>query len=327
MASRVTEKQSKRTSPYTISRRKRSLKGTRVAYQDGTKRSAPQRVTPNSAETNGSRVLTPREQVLEAYANVYVPTTDHIQAPVLKKLFEYKSILSLSSQLVTVTARLIQTQWESSEQPTENVSEQGQSGRAKHLTGYISAILARSSMLRSNTVATHLPSFSTIALIFALVYVERLKRLHPNARGEAGCGHRLFLVSYMVASKYLQGHLLARSNRIPQNHPNSQVPDTRGPVSEEPLPLESSSSSSVLPSIILPNEQWARLSGVFSTPELTRMELELLAFLQFDLYVSYEDFLYHWTKYMDINQLVPNQHLAGVSVGEESDDEGVVPEF
>ncbi|ORY06204.1 hypothetical protein K493DRAFT_310705 [Basidiobolus meristosporus CBS 931.73] len=323
MASRAIEKQSKRTTPYTTSRRKRSLKSPRVAYQDGTKRNVPQRVTPDSTESKSSRVLTPREQVLEAYANVYIPTADHIQTPVLKKLFEFKNILSLSSQLVTVTAGLIQTQWESSEQSTQNVPEQGQSGRAKYLIGYISNILARSSMLQSNTATTPLPSFSAIALIFALIYVERLKRLHPNARGEAGCGHRLFLVSYMVASKYLQGHLQARSNRSQPNHPNSQVPDAGGPVSEEPMPL---GSPSVLPSIILPNEQWARMSGVFSTPELTRMELELLAFLQFDLHVSYEDFLYHWTKYMDINQLVPNQHPIGVSV-EESDDEGVVPEF
>ncbi|KAK9763588.1 hypothetical protein K7432_009596 [Basidiobolus ranarum] len=335
MASHTMEKQTKRASPYAIARRKRASKNTRVSNRETTKRTSPKNSLPtdNSASA-GPRILTPREQVLVAYAGVYVPESNHVQAPVLKRLFAFKNILSLSPQLISVAGKLIQAHWESTAISDElTPGDRNQTARSMHLTGYISAILARSLMLQSNSVASKFPPFPTVALVFALIYVERLKKLHPNARGEAGCGHRLFLVSYMVACKYLQGHILAWGNHTPTKSGRAaSVPVTREPhrVSSSPqhsTPLE---HSSVLPSIILPNEQWARLSGVFSTPELTRMELELLAFLQFDLNVSYEDFNYHWSKYMDINQLVPNEQPSIVSthtVFEETDDEGVVPDF
>ncbi|KAK9762155.1 hypothetical protein K7432_012382 [Basidiobolus ranarum] len=338
MTAHTIQKPSVRTSPYAMARRKRSLKNARSSCRETTKRNVTKKSDHRSPSSDdsvspGPRILSPREQVLAAYAGVYVPKSNHIQAPVLKRLFAFKSIFIPSPRLITVAAKLIQAHWESLtvfNQTPGNSEDRMQTVRSMHLTGYISTTLARSSILQSNSIVSLFPSFPTVALIFALVYVERLKKLHPNARGETGCGHRLFLVSYMVACKYLQGHLLACESRTSQGAKDyaAEVPNTDESTSEDRQNGNSHVPASVLSSIILPNEQWARLSGVFSTPELTRMELELLAFLQFDLYVSYEDFIYHWTKYMDINQLVPSEQLsANIQYEETESEECVVPDF
>ncbi|EPZ35639.1 hypothetical protein ROZALSC1DRAFT_27074 [Rozella allomycis CSF55] len=44
---------------------------------------------------------------------------------------------------------------------------------------------------------------STITLVLALFYLDRLKGMHPACRGTHGSGHRLLLSSLMVSSKYL----------------------------------------------------------------------------------------------------------------------------
>ncbi|KAF9166429.1 hypothetical protein DFQ26_007915 [Actinomortierella ambigua] len=44
--------------------------------------------------------------------------------------------------------------------------------------------------------------FPNLTLTLALIYVDRLKSKYPEARGEAGCSHRLFLVAYIIAAKY-----------------------------------------------------------------------------------------------------------------------------
>ncbi|KAF9974303.1 hypothetical protein BGZ73_002290 [Actinomortierella ambigua] len=44
--------------------------------------------------------------------------------------------------------------------------------------------------------------FPNLTLTLALIYVDRLKSKYPEARGETGCSHRLFLVAYIIAAKY-----------------------------------------------------------------------------------------------------------------------------
>ncbi|KAG0290516.1 hypothetical protein BGZ98_003399 [Dissophora globulifera] len=41
-----------------------------------------------------------------------------------------------------------------------------------------------------------------LTLTLALIYVDRLKAKYPEAKGEPGCSHRLFLVAYIIAAKY-----------------------------------------------------------------------------------------------------------------------------
>ncbi|KAG0030348.1 hypothetical protein BGZ81_002783 [Podila clonocystis] len=44
--------------------------------------------------------------------------------------------------------------------------------------------------------------YPNLTLTLALIYVDRLKAKYPEARGEPGCSHRLFLVAYIIAAKY-----------------------------------------------------------------------------------------------------------------------------
>lgn len=92
------------------------------------------------------------------------------------------------------------------------------------------------------------PSVAT--LLHALMYTLRLREIYPRARGEQGCAHRLFVVSLMVSSRYLND----RQILIKPNH-----------------------------------STWSTLSGVFTAPELERMEIEFVTFLRGKLFVGQSD--------------------------------------
>ena len=90
------------------------------------------------------------------------------------------------------------------------------------------------------------PSVAT--LLHALLYTLKLRSIYPRARGEQGCAHRLFVVSLLVASRYLNDRQL----------------------------------------LIKPNHStWSTLSGVFTAPELYRMEVEFVTFLRGKLYLGH----------------------------------------
>jgi len=88
---------------------------------------------------------------------------------------------------------------------------------------------------------------SVVTLLHALQYTIRLRAIYLRARGEKGCAHRLFVVSLLVASKYLQDQQLL----IKPSHAT-----------------------------------WSTLSGVFTASELQRMELEFVTFLRGNLYIG-----------------------------------------
>ncbi|KAI9240649.1 MAG: hypothetical protein BYD32DRAFT_407713 [Podila humilis] len=44
--------------------------------------------------------------------------------------------------------------------------------------------------------------YPNLTLTLALIYVDRLKAKYPEAKGEAGCSHRLFLIAFIIAAKY-----------------------------------------------------------------------------------------------------------------------------
>ncbi|ORX92976.1 hypothetical protein K493DRAFT_408611 [Basidiobolus meristosporus CBS 931.73] len=240
--------------------------------------------------------------MVAAYASVYLPSAHSKQTYLFRRLTAIPG-LQLNLRVINVTANRIQAHWEGLETgDTHAVAEpSARAGRAVQLSTYVSTILTRTSMtsIGNPALPSIFPSYACVALILALIYVDRLKKMHPSAKGEAGCGHRLFLVSYMVATKYVQAHFNSR--------PTHSRPDCRGADVGAASNGYESASATPFSSLISPNEQWARLSTIFSTPELTRMELELLSFLQFNLYVSYEDFIYYWNVYMEINQAVPDE--------------------
>ncbi|KAG0257644.1 hypothetical protein BG011_003859 [Mortierella polycephala] len=52
--------------------------------------------------------------------------------------------------------------------------------------------------------------FPNLTLTLALIYVDRLKAKYPEAKGEPGCSHRLFLVAFIIATKYRYSVELSR---------------------------------------------------------------------------------------------------------------------
>ncbi|KAI8082031.1 hypothetical protein BDF21DRAFT_416974, partial [Thamnidium elegans] len=57
-----------------------------------------------------------------------------------------------------------------------------------------------------NNIPTHSVSPS-ITLLIAIGYIERLKQKYTNIKGTTGCGHRLIMVAYMMAAKFMHVNL------------------------------------------------------------------------------------------------------------------------
>lgn len=115
------------------------------------------------------------------------------------------------------------------------------------------------------------PSVAT--LLHALIYTIKLREIYPNARGEQGCAHRLFVVSLLVASKYLNDRQLL----IKPNHTT-----------------------------------WSSLSGVFTPIELCRMETEFITFIRGKLFVGQvemercvEELFFDNSDEMEMSMVVP----------------------
>lgn len=88
---------------------------------------------------------------------------------------------------------------------------------------------------------------SVVTLMHALLYTLKLREIYSRARGEQGCSHRLFVISLFVSTRYLQDkHVLIKPTHT----------------------------------------TWSSLSGVFSAPELHRMELEFVTFLRGKLFIG-----------------------------------------
>lgn len=96
---------------------------------------------------------------------------------------------------------------------------------------------------------------SAITLFTAIYYVRRLRKHYPKSRGEAGCSHRLFTVAMLIAHRY---------HECPHQQQGTNLYLT-----------------------------WSTYTHhIFSPADLQRMELEMVAFLKFELYISWEDFEY-----------------------------------
>jgi hypothetical protein len=110
---------------------------------------------------------------------------------------------------------------------------------------------------------------SVITVFAAIFYVGRLRRLYPKAVGEEGCGHRLFTISLLIAYRYLERQVSPAEDFY---------------------------------------QTWSAFSNhVFQPADLFRMELEFVAFLKFNLYITYDDFEYFVDRVYnsDGGQIVP----------------------
>lgn len=134
------------------------------------------------------------------------------------------------------------------------------------------------------------------SLFLSVLFIYKLRALHPRAKGEPGCTHRLFVVALMLAMRYIEldSDLIASHGYTTNPRVHSSV-ETRNIPTSSSLPLSFNDPSSIdafqdkhLPLYELEStECWARLSSpLFSPSDLHKMEAEMMAFLKYDLYVE-----------------------------------------
>ncbi|KAG0279273.1 hypothetical protein BGZ95_001748 [Linnemannia exigua] len=118
-----------------------------------------------------------------------------------------------------------------------------------------------------NFVPQELPKvpFPNLTLTLALIYVDRLKAKNPEAKGEPGCSHRLFLIAFIIAAKYRCSVSLSPSPEVSAQSENSLFYDP--PVvpeeedeGEEELSLETRLNAE----LIFSNHAWVRLLNLGS---------------------------------------------------------------
>ncbi|CAO3701294.1 unnamed protein product [Rhizopus stolonifer] len=143
----------------------------------------------------------------------------------------------------------------------------------------------------------------SITLLIAIDYIGRLKQRYNNIKGTEGCGQRLIFVAYKMASKYVHINLKSIINTtqdslLPTHESLSPIPCSaeRSTIRREPITLPS------LKEQILPSPPTSPKSHSDSNPinyhyfkstrntptlpsnqNISRMELEFLHFLNYDL--------------------------------------------
>ncbi|KAG0317233.1 hypothetical protein BGZ97_005698 [Linnemannia gamsii] len=105
--------------------------------------------------------------------------------------------------------------------------------------------------------------FPNLTLTLALIYVDRLKAKNPEAKGEQGCSHRLFLIAFIIAAKYRCS--VALSPPLSQESENSLYYDPPVVPEEDDEEEEQQSLESRLNSeLIFSNHAWVRLLNLGS---------------------------------------------------------------
>lgn len=171
-----------------------------------------------------------------------------------------------------------------------------------------------------NNIPTHSVSPS-ITLLIAMGYIERLKLRYTNIKGTTGCGHRLIMVAYMMAAKFMHVNLKSIIDTTTSNHltPNTSAERstiqhsayTLPPIHTEQLPSPPTSPKAYYSDSDPLNYHYfqspKKTTNTTTTPpspavrqerhyQILRMELEFLNFLNYDLSLSDTLNLVHWAQ-------------------------------
>ncbi|KAF9928526.1 hypothetical protein FBU30_002325 [Linnemannia zychae] len=109
--------------------------------------------------------------------------------------------------------------------------------------------------------------FPNLTLTLALIYVDRLKAKNPEAKGEPGCSHRLFLIAFIIAAKYRCSVALSPSfseQETSENSENSLFYDPPVVPEEDDVEEEQSLESRLNSELIFSNHAWVRLLNLGS---------------------------------------------------------------
>ncbi|KAG2237140.1 hypothetical protein BDF21DRAFT_116994 [Thamnidium elegans] len=139
----------------------------------------------------------------------------------------------------------------------------------------------------------------SVTLLIAISYVERLNKRYRDLKGTPGCGSRMIMVAFIMASKYIHDCLrlvIYTSSRERSPHFNSMPHSPKAPVqfirSTPPLTppltsIELSENKPNNPIETLPKDKER-------TMRIARMEQEFLFFLNYDLSVQDPILLVKW---------------------------------
>ncbi|KAG2208216.1 hypothetical protein INT47_006071 [Mucor saturninus] len=112
-----------------------------------------------------------------------------------------------------------------------------------------------------NNIPTHSVSPS-ITLLIAIGYIERLKQRYANIKGTTGCGHRLIMVAYMMAAKFMHVNLKSIINVQSSTETATAPPTTETVTATETTTTARTSAerstisyTQTLPPIIPKNDQ------------------------------------------------------------------------
>ncbi|CAO3660292.1 unnamed protein product [Rhizopus stolonifer] len=147
---------------------------------------------------------------------------------------------------------------------------------------------------KENAVESVCPS---VCLLIAIDYVGRLKQRYNNIKGTKGCGRRLVLVAYMMASKYVHANLKSIINTTTTN---VILP----PLREQILPSPPTSptfysNSNPLNYHYFKSPKESNQPPSRQTTPISRMEMEFLFFLDFDLSLNDTIQLTRWAQNFD----------------------------
>ncbi|KAI8636532.1 hypothetical protein BD408DRAFT_448364 [Parasitella parasitica] len=130
------------------------------------------------------------------------------QACLLLQAIQLNGRRRLSSECILQLASFVAKAWET------NPEQEKIEALAKLMTNLMNSTLlcpdkpfdeALKQFCR-NDIPTHSVSPS-ITLLMAIGYIERLNQKYHNIKGTTGCGHRLILVAYMMAAKFMHVNL------------------------------------------------------------------------------------------------------------------------
>ncbi|KAI7870158.1 hypothetical protein BDF14DRAFT_1775150 [Spinellus fusiger] len=138
---------------------------------------------------------------------------------------------------------------------------------------------------RSSSMPTICPA---VTLLVAVSYIQRLNQRYIELKGTTGCGSRLILVAYIIASKFIHDNLRSiLYNSYISSSPLSRTSSLHAtPVTDQ---MNSFMKYEGLISSLLPcsNDKIVRIM---------RMELEFLTFLNYDLTIDDPTHLVLWAQ-------------------------------
>lgn len=152
---------------------------------------------------------------------------------------------------------------------------------------------------------TSSPGESSHDSLPVLTFYLAIYQKYPTTQGANGCTQRLFLMSYIIAAKFVHaslGILIASSTLLHNGQPivRDRIKMTSAPSCLF-TPMQTLASTTSLFASMLPR----------TTPqELHKMELEFLHFLDCDLTVhNSSELMGLWEKCVGIEQVVPFQRI------------------